>query len=352
VAEAHGGPSLGEIAPAHRFDQAALAAYLERNVEGFGRNLSIQQFQGGASNPTFMLTTEGRDGPLRYVLRKKPPGVLLASAHQVDREFRIMQALDGTDVPAPRMRVLCEDDSVIGTAFYVMDYLDGRIFIDASLPLLTPEDRAKVYDDLGRVLANLHNQDYKAIGLGEFERSGDYVTRQIDRFTKQYRATETEPVPAMEKLIEVLPTRVPPNRRVGIVHGDYKMGNVILHKTEPRLIGVLDWELWTIGDPLADLAFCAFPWHRMGTTAAVTGGMDAPGLPTEDEFVAAYCKRTGRGGIEGWAFYLAFGLFRLASISQGVYQRVLNGSIASDFPPVSQAPNLAAQALEILKVKV
>lgn len=348
MAEASGGPSLGAIAPAHKFDEAALAAYLDRSIEGFGKNLAIQQFQGGASNPTFLLTTEGPDGPLRYVLRKKPPGQLLASAHQVDREYRVMKALAGTGVPVPRMRVLCEDDSVIGTAFYVMDYLDGRIFVDASLPLLTPEDRAKVYDDLGRVLATLHQVDYEAVGLGDFARPGDYIARQIDRFTKQYRAQETELVPAMERLIEVLPTRVPGGRRTAIVHGDYKMGNVILHKTEPRLIGVLDWELCTIGDPLADLAFSAFPWHRMGTTAAVTSDMAAPGLPTEAEYVAAYCKRTGRERIEGWDFYLAFGLFRLASISQGVYRRVLNGSIASDFPPVSQAPALAAQALEIL----
>jgi aminoglycoside phosphotransferase (APT) family kinase protein len=348
VAEASGSPSLGEIAPAHRFDEAKLKDYLERNVEGLGKNLRIQQFQGGASNPTFLLTTEGPDGALEYVLRKKPPGVLLASAHQVDREFRVMKALAGTGVPAPTMRILCQDDSIIGTAFYVMDYLDGRIFIDASLPLLTPKDRTAVYDDLGRVLAALHQLDYDAIGLGDFGRPGDYIARQIDRFTKQYRAQETVLVPDMERLIEILPTRVPGGRRVGIVHGDYKMGNVILHKTEPRLIGVLDWELCTIGDPLADLAFSAFPWHRMGTTATVTSDMGAPGLPSEAEYVAAYCKRTGRDGIEGWDFYLAFGLFRLASISQGVYRRVLDGSIASDFPPVSQAPTLAAQALEIL----
>jgi aminoglycoside phosphotransferase (APT) family kinase protein len=348
MAQPTGAPSLGDIAPAHRFDAAVLDAYLQRHIDGFGANLKIEQFQGGASNPTFLLTTDGPDGPLRYVLRKKPPGVLLPSAHQVDREHRVMHALAGTDVPAPRMRVLCQDDSVIGTAFYVMDYLDGRIFIDASLPLLSADDRAAVYDDFGRVLANLHQLDYGKIGLGDFGRPGDYIARQIDRFTKQYRAQETELVPAMERLIEILPTRVPGARRVGIVHGDYKLGNVILHKTEPRLIGVLDWELCTIGDPLADLAFSAFQWRRAGTGLTEGQDMTRPGLPTEAEYKAAYCRRTGRDGIEGWSFYLAFGLFRLASISQGVYRRVLTGAIASEFPPVSQTAPLAAQALDIL----
>jgi aminoglycoside phosphotransferase (APT) family kinase protein len=347
VAEASGDPSLGGIAQAHRFDEAALDAYLTAHIEGFGAGLEIKQFQGGASNPTFLLTTDG--GAKRYVLRKKPPGVLLPSAHQVEREHRIMKALAGTGVPVPTMRVLCEDASVIGTAFYVMDFLDGRIFTDASLPLLSPADRAAVYDDFGAVLAKLHELDYEAVGLGDFGRPGDYIARQLDRFTKQYRAAETELLPDMERLIEILPGLVPGGRRVRIVHGDYKMGNVILHKTEPRLIGVLDWELCTIGDPLADLAFSAFPFRRAGSSSTATSDMSAPGLPTEADYKAAYCRRTGRDGIEGWEFYLAFGLFRLASITQGVYRRVLSGSIASDFPPVSQAGELSRQALAILE---
>jgi aminoglycoside phosphotransferase (APT) family kinase protein len=349
VAEASGEPSLGDIASAHRFDEGALDAYLRRAIEGFGHDLVVRQFQGGASNPTFLLTTQGRDGPQRYVMRKKPPGALLASAHQVDREFRVMKALADTDVPVPRMRVLCEDDSVVGTAFYVMDFLDGRIFVDASLPLLSPEDREKVYDDFGRVLAALHQLDYTAVGLEDFGRPGDYIARQIGRFTKQYRAAETERLEAMEQLILILPSRAPPNRRVGIVHGDYKMGNVVLHKTEPRLIGVLDWELCTIGDPLADLAFSAFPWYPGGASQTPPSDMQAPGIPTVEDYKAAYCRRTGRDLIEGWEFYLAFGLFRLASISQGVYRRVLSGAIASDFPPVSQARTLSQRALEILE---
>jgi len=349
VAEASGEPTLGEIASAHRFDEVALGAYLRREIEAFGDNLVVRQFQGGASNPTFLLTTEGRHGPRRYVLRKKPPGALLASAHQVDREFRVMKALADTDVPVPRVRVLCEDDSVIGTAFYVMDFLDGRIFVDASLPMLSPEDRGKVYDDFGRVLAALHQLDYKAVGLEDFGRPGDYIARQIGRFTKQYRAAETERIEAMEQLILILPRRAPPNRRVGIAHGDYKMGNVVLHKTEPRLIGVLDWELCTIGDPLADLAFSAFPWYAARSSQARPPDMKAPGIPTLEDYTAAYCRRTGRDLIEGWEFYLAFGLFRLASISQGIYQRVLSGAIASDFPPVSEAGTLSQRALEILE---
>ena len=228
-----------------------------------------------------------------------------------------------------------------------MDYLDGRILTDASLPTMSPEDRAAAYDDFGATLARLHQLDFAAIGLGDFARSGDFIDRQLSRFTKQYRAAETETIPQMERLIALLPTMVPPDRRVTIVHGDYKMGNVMFHPTQPRLIGVLDWELCTIGDPLADLAFSAFPWRRTGTGGMVVD-MDEPGLPSEDEYVAAYCRRTGRSGVEGWNFYLAFGLFRLASIVQGVYRRVLSGVVASDYPAVNGAPALASRALEIL----
>jgi aminoglycoside phosphotransferase (APT) family kinase protein len=339
---------VAAVAPAHRFDEAALETYLRAHIDGFCGAMSVRQFQGGASNPTFLLTTS--EDQRRFVMRKKPPGVLLASAHQVDREFRIMHALAGSGVPVPKVRVLCMDDSIIGTAFYVMDFLDGRIFTDASLPSLSPEDRAAAYDDFGATLAKLHQVDIAAAGLSDFGRPGDYIDRQLARFTKQYRAAESERIPEMEALIERLPGMAPGGRRVGIVHGDYKLGNVMFHPTQPRLIAVLDWELSTLGDPLADLAFSAFPWHRGMATAGAARSVDmsAPGLPTEAEYIAAYCRRTGRDGIEGWNFYLAFGLFRLASIMQGVYQRVLSGAVASNFAAVNSAPHLARQALDIL----
>lgn len=344
------GGALSDVAAAHRFDESALETYLAAHIDGFGSDLTVRQFQGGASNPTFKLTTRAASGERQFVMRKKPPGVLLASAHQVDREFRVMQALKATDVPVPTAHLLCQDDSVIGAAFYVMDYLEGRIFTDPKLPGLTPAERTAVYDDFGATLAKLHAVDPMAIDLGDFGAPGDYIERQISRFTKQYRAAESEVIPEMEALIRELPERAPPNRRRAIVHGDYKLGNVMFHPTEPRLIAVLDWELATLGDPLADLAYSAFPWRRggMGAGALVDVDLAAEGIPTEAAFVAAYCRRTGRERVEGWSFYLAFGLFRLASIMQGVYQRVLSGAVASDFAAVNAAPALARQALAIL----
>jgi aminoglycoside phosphotransferase (APT) family kinase protein len=245
------------------------------------------------------------------------------------------------------MHVLCDDPSVIGTAFYVMDYLDGRILTDAGLPDMSPADRKLAYESFSDSLATLHQVDFKAVGLGDFAPPGDYIDRQLARFTKQYRAAETETLPAMERLIELLPTMVPPDRRVGIVHGDYKMGNVMFHATEPRLIGVLDWELCTIGDPLADLAFSAFPWRGTGVEGRAVD-MTHQGLPSEADYLAAYCARTGRDGIEGWNFYLAFSLFRLASIVQGVYRRMLSGTVASDVPVSNDAPAMAIHALDLL----
>jgi aminoglycoside phosphotransferase (APT) family kinase protein len=344
------GLPVGEIAPAHRFDIARLDAYLAANLEEYPGGLSVLQFQGGASNPTFLLTARSKHDWLRhYVLRKKPPGPLLPSAHQVDREFRAMKALAGTAVPVPRVRALCEDDSVIGTAFYVMDFVAGRILVDPTLPGLAPADRTKIYAELGATLATLHGVDYRAAGLADFGREGDYITRQIGRFTKQYRATETERMPAMEALIARLPDAVPGDRRITIVHGDFKLGNMIYHSTEPRLIAVLDWELATIGDPLADLAFSALGWHRGPGGRGPLDGLSAEnGIPSEDDYVRTYCRRTGRAGIESWNFYLAFAHFRLASIMQGVYRRVLAGNVASHFEAVNMAPSLAEQGLALL----
>lgn len=340
---------IGEIAERHRFDVASLEAYLRTRIDRFGTALSVRQFQGGASNPTFLLVTQDGADFRRFVMRKKPPGQLLPSAHQVDREFAAMKALGPTDVPVPNVRLLCEDDTIIGTAFYVMDFVSGRILMDASLPTLLPDQRTTLYDDFNLTLAKLHSVNYRAIGLESFGREGDYIARQLGRFTKQYRAAETERIAEMEELIEALPACVPPNRRTSIVHGDFKLGNMMVHPDEPRVVAVLDWELATIGDPLADLAFSAFAWHRSTSARAPLHrfGRES-GIPNERDYVLQYCRRTGRDGIEGWNFYLAFGLFRLASIMQGVYRRVLNGTVASNFAAVNSAPDLARQALLIL----
>ena len=317
-------PSIGEVRENHRFDEARLAAWLKSNVEGYAGALEVSQFNRGASNPTFMLTA----GDRRYVLRKKPPGQLLASAHQVDREFRVMKALGSVGFPVPHMRALCEDDSVLGTSFYVMDFLEGRIFRDARLPGLAPAERAAIYDNLNDTLARLHAVDYAAIGLADYGRPGNYFERQIGRWTKQYRGAETETIAEMEALIEQLPARIPADDTVTIAHGDYRPENVMYHPTEPRIIAVLDWELSTLGHPLADLAYNCILWHSRseswGTFDGI-GDLKAAGLPSEEDYVAAYCRRTGRAGIEDFSFYLAFSLFRLASIGQGVFKRNLDG---------------------------
>ncbi len=350
TAEPQSGPPVGDVAPAHRFDETRLEAYLAAGVDGFGAGMRVQQFRGGASNPTFLLTTQGPQGQHLYVLRKKPPGQLLASAHQVDREYRIMKALEG-HIPVPHMRLLCDAPEIIGTGFYVMDYMEGRIFRDAALPGLKPAERAAIYDQLNATLAALHQVDYEAVGLGDFGRPGGYFERQIGRWTKQYRGAESEPIPAMEALIEELPRQIPDDPSVSIAHGDYRLENVMFHPTEPRLIAVLDWELSTIGHPLADLAYNAFLWRSHGASWGTLDGVDfaTSGIPTEAEYVRAYARRTGRGEIPGWNFYMAFGIFRLASISQGVYRRVLAGVAPSDRPAENGAPALAEQALEILR---
>jgi len=344
-------PLAAEIAPAHRFDVGRLERHLRTHIEDFGDDLVVRQFQGGASNPTFLLTTRRKDGPARYVLRKQPPGPLLASAHQVDREYRIMAALKATDVPVPVMRYLCEDADVIGTKFYVMDFLEGRVFRDARLPGLAPAERTAIYDELNATLAKLHKVDYAAAGLGDFGRAGGYYERQISRWTKQYRGAETDAIPAMERLIEALPGRIPADDAVTIAHGDYRLENTLFHPTEPKLLAVLDWELSTIGHPLADLAYNAFLWRSDNAAWGTMDGVDfnTSGIPTEAEYVADYCRRIGRTEINDWNFYMAFAIFRLASISQGVFRRVQSGTVASERDPSNRAPHLAQTALSILE---
>ena len=318
-----GAPSVGAVRSNAQLNQPALEAWFRTHVDNPAEPLQLQQFQRGASNPTYLLTAGSR----RWVLRKKPPGTLLASAHQVDREFRVMQALGGIGFPVPTMRAYCDDAAVIGTAFYVMDFLEGRIFRDARLPGMAPAERAAIYDDLNATLARLHQVDVAAIGLADYGRPGNYFQRQIDRWIKQYRGAETENIPAMERLMAELPGRIPPGDEVAIAHGDYRLENVMFHPTEPRVIAVLDWELSTLGHPLADIAYGCILYHSDSESWGTLNGLDfrAAGIPDEDAYVAAYCRRTGRAAIPGFNVYLAFSMFRLASIGQGVFKRNLVG---------------------------
>ncbi|HWS75673.1 MAG TPA: phosphotransferase family protein [Quisquiliibacterium sp.] len=340
-------PSIGEVRDNQRLDEAALNAWFRANVEDPAQPLVLSQFNRGASNPTYLITA----GQTRWVLRKKPPGQLLPSAHQVDREYRVMSALGSIGFPVPRMRALCEDASVIGTAFYVMDFLEGRIFRNARLPGMQPAERAAIYDNLNETLARLHKVDFAAIGLADYGRPGNYFQRQIDRWIKQYRGAETETIPEMERLIAELPARIPDSEEVSIAHGDYRLENVMFHPTEPRIIAVLDWELSTLGHPLADLAYGCILYHSDSESWGTLKGIDAKaaGIPTEEEYVAAYCRRTGRDSIPGFNVYLAFSMFRLASIGQGVFKRNLIGiGNAPASADNSNTKHLAATACAIL----
>jgi len=314
-------------------DPARLAAFIRAEVEPFDGELGVRRVEGGQSNPTFIVDAGAR----RYVLRRKPAGTILQSAHAVDREYRVLKALDGSAVPVPRARVLCEDPEVLGSTFYLMDFVDGRILTDQLLPGMTPDQRRAHYDELNRVIAALHGVDHRAIGLGDFGREERYVERQIERWTRQYRGAETRRIEAMESLLAWLPEQVPPQLGTGIVHGDFRLDNVIFHATEPRIVAVLDWELSTLGDPLVDFAYHCLSWRlALGTHRTLVGiddaALHAAGIPTEAEHVAAYCGRTGRGEggrIAHWAFYLAFNMFRLAAIQQGIARRALDGSAAN-----------------------
>lgn len=308
----------------HRFDVAALERYMARHVAGFHGPVTVSQFQGGQSNPTYRLTSPSGD----YVLRRKPPGKLLPSAHAVDREYRIITALARTTVPVPRTYALCEDGAVIGTAFFIMEWVSGRVMADPLLPGVSPGDRGRIYDSMNEVLARLHTVDLEATGLTDYGRPGSYFARQIHRWTTQYRASETERIAAMEQLIAWLPEHVPADEQTTVVHGDFRPGNLIVHPTEPRVVAVLDWELSTLGSPLADLAYNCMPYRLAPSTLGGVLGADlaALGLPTEADYVATYCRRTGRAGIPDWEFYLAFAMFRLAAIAQGIMGRVIAGT--------------------------
>jgi aminoglycoside phosphotransferase (APT) family kinase protein len=306
---------------------ARLEGWMRDHIDGFRGPLAAEQFEGGQSNPTYKLLSGA--GP--YVLRRKPLGHLLPSAHAVDREYRVMRALAGTAVPVPKVFALCEDDAVIGSAFYVMEFLGGRIFWDPRLSGLAPAVRRAMFDSMNSAIAALHSVDHLAVGLAEFGRPGNYLARQIGRWSRQYQASETELQPAMDQLIEWLPRHLPPEGEPRIVHGDYRIDNLIYHATEPRVIGVLDWELSTIGDPLADFAYHAMAWRVTPELFRGLAGIDlaALGIPTEDEYVAAYCQRIGCGRVADWEFYMVYGLFRLAAIMQGIAKRAIDGTAAS-----------------------
>jgi aminoglycoside phosphotransferase (APT) family kinase protein len=313
-----------------QLDTASLGAYLARHIDGFSGTLSAEKFEGGQSNPTFRLTAGGKN----YVLRRKPPGELLKSAHAVDREYRVITALQDTDVPVPRTYVLCEDESVIGSMFYVMEYMDGRILWDPMLPEARDNaERAAIYDSMNKTMAALHSVDVDAVGLGDYGRPGNYFARQTDRWTKQYRASETQRIEAMESLIPWLVENMPEDDGVvSLVHGDYRLDNMMFHATEPHVIALLDWELSTLGHPLADLANQCMAW-RLPREGGIMGlaGVDRKslGIPSDEEYIARYCERTGRDGIENWNFYIVFSLFRLAAICQGIVKRAQIGTASS-----------------------
>jgi aminoglycoside phosphotransferase (APT) family kinase protein len=317
------------VAEAHRFDVAALERYLAAQIPGFTGPLTVEQFKGGQSNPTFRL----RAGERTYVLRRKPPGKLLPSAHAVDREYRVITALAATGVPVPATYCLCTDESVIGSMFFVMEDVVGRVLWDPQLPGMTREERRAIFTEMNRVIATLHGVDYAAIGLADYGKPGNYFARQIDRWSKQYQASATEPIPAMDRLIEWLPKNIPAGDETTIVHGDFRLDNMIFHPTEPRVLAVLDWELSTLGHPMADFAYHAMAWRLSSQEFRGLRGCDlaALGIPSETEYLDMYLARRGspRPAAKDWEFYLAFNLFRAAAIFQGVMARAVGGNAAS-----------------------
>ena len=309
------------------FDVGALAQWMHGQGLLDRTELNIRALTGGQSNPTFRLTS----GAQQYVLRKKPPGPLLPSAHAVDREYKVMKALQGSDVPVPKVFTYCEDDSVVGTPFFLMEFLDGRVMVDQSLPGMSPLERRAIYEEMNRIIAALHKVDPAAVGLADFGRAGNYFGRQIARWSRQYQDTRTEEIKALDALIEWLPAHIPPGDQTTIVHGDYRLDNLVFHPTEPRALGLLDWELSTLGHPMADFAYHCMSWHIPATLWRGIGGLDlqALGIPTEREYIDLYSRATGLDGFEHWDFYIAYNLFRMAAILQGIARRAVDGTAAS-----------------------
>ncbi len=310
-----------------KFNEAALDSYMAENVDGYAGPLSVKKFKGGQSNPTYLLTTPGKS----YVLRRKPPGKLLPSAHAVDREYRIMTALGAKGFPVPKTYALCEDDGVIGTAFFIMDFVEGRIFWDSTLADAPKETRRALYFGLVDTLADLHLVDVKGAGLSDYGKPGNYFERQISRWSNQYKAGETDAIEEMDNLIAWLPNNIPDDEATSIVHGDFRFDNAIMHPSDPQTLAVLDWELSTLGHPLADFTYFLMVWFFPQDVRGGLAGVDleANGLPSIDEITAHYCARTGRDGLPALPFYLAYNLFRIAAIVQGVYARGLQGNASS-----------------------
>jgi aminoglycoside phosphotransferase (APT) family kinase protein len=348
------GVEVTAVRAGHAFDIDRLSAYLAKHLEGFRPPLRVQQFRGGQSNPTFLLES----GDARYVLRKKPSGNLLPSAHMIEREYRVTHALSATGVPVVRQRLLCEDASIVGTSFYVMDFVEGRVFRDPALPDMAPTERHAIYSAMCDALARLHAVDYQAIGLETFGKPSGYLTRQIALWTKQYQTTKTDPIPAMDELIAWLPANQPKDDRTTIAHGDFRLENLMFHPTEPRVLGILDWELATLGHPLADLAYNCMIWHLSPDTPNLGGlagrDLQALGIPTEAEYLVHYAASAGLARIDDYPFFLAFAFFRFAAIAQGIMFRFLAGNASAPnarevgmlTAPLAALGLKAAQALE------
>lgn len=325
------------VSEQHAFDTDALTGWMKQHVEGFEGPVQVEMFKGGQSNPTYKLITPGKS----YVMRAKPGPVakLLPSAHAIEREYRVMKGLAGTDVPVPHMYALCEDESIIGRAFYIMEFMEGRVLWDQSLPGMTPAQRAEIYDEMNRVIAALHKVKFAEKGLADYGKSGNYFERQIGRWSKQYIASITQPIPEMDQLMAWLPANMPASAmdesRVSIVHGDYRLDNLMFHPTEPRVIAVLDWELSTLGHPLADFSYHCMSWHIPAELGRGIAGLNlaALGIPAEQDYIQRYCERTGIQDVDAlkrdWNFYLAYNMFRIAAILQGIAKRVEAGTASS-----------------------